>query len=166
LKKKISIIVAVAQNNAIGKDNKLLWHISEDLKRFKSLTTGNTVIMGKKTFFSLPIRPLPKRTNIVITDIPDEKIDGCIMAYSIEDAISKCDEIKENFVIGGGSIYKQFLPIADKIYLTKFNKTFEADCFFQEINLNEWKLINKEDCISDLQNEFTYSYLIYERFKL
>jgi len=165
LEKKISIIVAVAQNNAIGKDNKLLWHISEDLKRFKRITGGNTVIMGKNTFFSLPVRPLPNRTNIVITDIPGEKIDNCVMAYSIEDAILKCDNSNENFIIGGGSVYMQFLPVADKLYLTKVNKDFEADVFFPEINLNEWKLITKEDCNSDTQNDFTYSFLIYEKIK-
>src|SRR5664279_2884229 len=104
MQKKISIIVAVAQNNAIGKDNKLLWHISEDLKRFKRLTSGNTVVMGKNTFYSLPIRPLPNRTNIVITDVPGETIEGCVMAYSIEDAIEKCESVNENFIIGGGSI--------------------------------------------------------------
>lgn len=165
MEKKISIIVAVAQNNAIGKDNKLLWHISEDLKRFKRITGGNTVIMGKNTFFSLPVRPLPNRTNIVITDIPGEKIDNCVMAYSIEDAILKCDNSNENFIIGGGSVYMQFLPVADKLYLTKVNKDFEADVFFPEINLNEWKLITKEDCNSDTQNDFTYSFLIYEKIK-
>lgn len=163
--KKISIIVAVAQNNAIGKDNELLWHISEDLKRFKRITAGNIVIMGKNTFFSLPFRPLSNRTNIVITDIPDEKIDGCVMAYSIEDAILKCDDNKENFIIGGGSVYRQFLPVADKLYLTKVNKDFEGDVFFPEINLNEWKLINKEDCNSDTQNDFTYSFLTYEKIR-
>ncbi len=166
MKKTISIIVAVAQNNAIGKDNKLLWHISEDLKRFKQLTSGNTVIMGKNTYYSLPKRPLPNRTNIVITDITNEQIDDCLMVYSIEEAISKCDDNKENFVIGGASVYKQFLPIADKLYLTKVHKEFDADCFFEDININDWKLISKEDCNNDTQNDFTYSYLIYEKHKL
>jgi dihydrofolate reductase len=165
MNKKLSIIVAVAQNNAIGKDNKLLWHISEDLKRFKRLTRGNPVIMGKNTFYSLPVRPLSNRMNIVITDVPGEKIDGCAMAYSIEDAISKCDETKENFVIGGASVYRQFLPFADKLYITKVNKDFEADCFFPEINLKEWKLISQEDCANDTQNNFTYSYLVFEKIK-
>jgi dihydrofolate reductase len=165
LNKRISIIVAIAQNNAIGKDNKLLWHISEDLKRFKRLTSGNKIIMGKNTFYSLPVRPLPNRTNIVITDITGEKIEGCVMAYSIEDAISKCDSERENFVIGGGMVYRQFLPIADKLYLTKVHKDFDADCFFDDINPAEWKLISREDCESDSQNDFTYSYLVYEKNK-
>jgi len=163
LKKNISIIVAIAQNNAIGKDNKLLWHISEDLKRFKRLTTYKTVIMGKNTFYSLPVRPLPNRTSIVITDIKDEQIEGCVMAYSIADAIDKCDATKENFVIGGGSIYRQFLPIADKLYVTKVHQDFEADCFFDAINLNQWELISEEKCNTDAQNKFTYSFIIYEK---
>jgi dihydrofolate reductase len=165
MNKKISIIVAVAKNNAIGKDNKLLWHISDDLKRFKRLTSGNPVIMGKNTFYSLPVRPLSNRTNVVITDIPGEKIEGCVMAYSIEDAISKCDEAKENFVIGGASVYRQFLPFADKLYITKVNKDFEADCYFPELDPNIWKLIHEEDRSSDTQNNFSYSYLIFEKTK-
>ena len=163
MQKNISIIVAVAQNNAIGKDNKLLWHISEDLKRFKRLTSGNTVVMGKNTFYSLPVRPLPNRTNIVITDVPGETIEGCVMAYSIDEAVAKCHDTNENFIIGGGSVYRQFLPIANKLYLTKVNKDFEADCFFPEINVENWKLISKEDCEQDGQNDFTYSYLIFEK---
>ena len=92
MSKQLSIIVAIADNNAIGKDNQLLWYLSEDLKRFKQLTTHHTIVMGKKTFESLPIRPLPNRRSVVITDIVDEKIDGCVMAYSIEEAIQLCEE--------------------------------------------------------------------------
>ena len=165
MNKKLSIIVAVAENNAIGKNNDLLWHISEDLKRFKRLTSGNPVIMGKNTFYSLPVRPLPNRTNIVITDVPNEIIEGCVMAYSIEDAISKSDGAKENFIIGGASVYRQFMPYANKLYITKVKKDFEGDCFFSEINLNEWSLISEEDCSFDNQNDFTYSYLTFEKIK-
>ena len=161
--KSISIIVAIAENNAIGKDNDLLWHISEDLKRFKKITKDHCVVMGKKTYFSLPVRPLPNRTNIVITDIPDEKIDDCIMAYSIEDAIEKMDSGKENFIIGGGSIYRQFLPLADKLYITRVHKEFDADTFFPEIDKNIWQLADKQDINNDPQNDFTYSFEIYER---
>ena len=118
----ISIIVAVSEDWGIGKDNELLWHISEDLKRFKRLTTGNTIIMGKKTWESLPRRPLPGRKNIVLTDDPQEHIDGSVTAYSIEDALSKCERDEEIFVIGGGSIYRQFMPIADRLYITHVHK--------------------------------------------
>ena len=90
--KNISIIVAIAENNAIGKDNKLLWHLSDDLKRFKKLTTGHTIVMGKKTYESLPIRPLPNRRSLVISDVPDDNYDGCIMAYSIEEALEELGE--------------------------------------------------------------------------
>jgi len=166
MNKKLSIIVAVAQNNAIGKDNKLLWHISEDLKRFKMLTSGKTIVMGKNTFYSLPVRPLPNRINIVITDIPDEKIEGCVMAYSIEDAINKCDDTNENFIIGGASVYSQFMPYADKLYLTKVNKDFEADCFFPEVNYKEWNLISREECSASEKNDFSYIYMIYEKNKI
>ena len=159
----ISIIVAIASNYAIGKDNDLLWHISRDLKRFKELTDGHYIVMGKKTYFSLPKRPLPNRTNMVITDVPGEQIDDCLMAYSIEDAISKMDQEGENFIIGGGSIYRQFMPYADKLYITRVHKDFDADTFFPEISLDEWKLIEKEEVNDDPQNDFTYSFETYER---
>lgn len=158
--KTISIIVAIAQNNAIGKDNQLLWHIPGDLKRFKQLTTGNTIVMGKRTFESLPIRPLPNRTSIVITDIPGEQIEGCTMAYSIEDAIEKMDVDKENFVIGGGSVYRQFLPFAQQLYLTIVQKDFEADTFFPEINYSEWESSEREDHLSE---ELPYYYINLKR---
>lgn len=143
--KNISIIVAIAQNNAIGKDNKLLWHIPEDLKRFKRLTTGRTIVMGKRTFESLPTHPLPNRRSIVITDIAGEIIPGCVMAYSIDEAIDLMDEQEENFIIGGGSVYSQFLPMAQHLYLTIVQKDFDADIFFPSIKYDEWDIIERED---------------------
>jgi len=163
MSKQISIIVAIASNFAIGKDNDLLWHISKDLKRFKALTQGHYIVMGKKTYFSLPVRPLKNRTNMVITDIEDEQIDDCLMAYSIEDAINKMDTEKENFIIGGGSIYTQFLPHANKLYLTKVHKSFDADTFFPELSLKEWKLEEKILIEDDPQNDFSYSFETYIR---
>jgi len=161
---KISIIVAVAENSAIGKDNKLLWHLSEDLKRFKRLTSGNPVIMGKNTYFSLPVRPLPKRKNIVITDVPGEQIDDCTMAYSIEDAIEKMDKYKENFIIGGASIYRQFLPFADRLYITWVHKSFDADTFFPEVSEEKWKEVSREDITeTDEKNPYPYSFVVYEK---
>lgn len=162
--KDISIIVAIASNYAIGKDNDLLWHISDDLKRFKILTENHFIIMGKRTYYSLPHRPLPKRTNMIITDIANEQIDNCLMAYSIEDAVDKMDSNNENFIIGGGSIYKQFMPLANKLYITRVHKDYEADTFFPEISMKEWKLSDKVDIDNDTQNNFKYSYEIYERF--
>lgn len=160
----ISIIVAVAKNNAIGKDNKLLWHLSEDLKRFKTLTSGHYIIMGKNTYFSLPRRPLPNRTHIILTDVPGEKIDDCIMAYSIEDAISKMNPDQENFIIGGASIYRQFLPLAHKLYITWVHESFEADTFFPEVDENVWKLVTEEKHPDpDEKNPYPYTFAIYER---
>ena len=161
--KQLSIIVAVAKNYAIGKNNQLLWHISEDLKWFKKNTAGHTVIMGKNTFYSLPIRPLPKRRNIVISDIKGEQIEGCEMAYSIDEAIALADSNNENFIMGGASIYKQFFPLSQKLYITWVNADYNADTFFPEIKESEWKL--KE---SAPQNEthpegLTYTFNIYSK---
>ncbi len=162
--KNISIIVAVARNNAIGKNNELLWHLSEDLKRFKKLTTGHSIIMGKNTYYSLPNRPLPNRTHIILTDIEGEEIDGCIMAYSIDDAISKMDPENENFIIGGASVYRQFLPHANKLYITWVHENFEADAFFPDFDRKDWEIISKEDFLEpDEKNPYPYTYIIYQR---
>ena len=158
----ISIIVAIARNNAIGKDNQLLWHIPEDLKRFKKLTTGHTIVMGKRTFESLPFRPLPNRRSVVITDVPGEQIEGCTMAYSIADAIDKMEADAENFIIGGGSVYTQFLPHADKLYLTLVNKDFEADVFFPDIDYSEWDVVSRIESASD---DLSYTFLDLQRKK-
>ena len=159
----ISIIVAVSDDWGIGKDNQLLWNISEDLKRFKRLTTGNTVIMGKKTWESLPRRPLPGRTNIVLTDDPEEIIDGSITAYSIEDALSKCKKGEEIFVIGGGSVYRQFMPVADRLYITHIHKKAPADIYFPEIDLKIWEVAEKEDFPASETILIPYTYIIYTR---
>jgi len=159
----ISIIVAVSEDWGIGKGNELLWHISEDLKRFKRLTTGNTVIMGKKTWESLPVRPLPGRKNIVLTDDPHECIDCSVTAYSIEDALSKCEKEEEIFVIGGGSVYRQFISIADRLYITHVHKKAPADVYFPEIDLNKWKIVEKEEFQVGDNNCISYTYIIYYR---
>lgn len=160
--KQISIIVAIAQNHAIGKDNDLLWHISNDFKWFKDKTRGHQVIMGQRTLESLPNGPLPKRSNVVITDQKALTFEGCETVYSIEEAIEKCSDIEESFIIGGGSIYKQFLEHANRFYLTRVHKNFDADTFF-EVDFSEWKEVYREDIIDDPQNDFDYSFLIYER---
>lgn len=162
MKPIISIIVAIASNNAIGKDNQLLWHIPEDLKRFKKLTSGHTIVMGKRTFESLPIRPLPNRRSVVITDIPGEQIEGCVMAYSIDDAIQKMEPGAENFIIGGGSVYRQFLPLADRLYLTLVQKDFDADTFFPEIDFNQWDTEYQEKGNSQ---DLSFTYLDLKRRK-
>lgn len=159
----ISIIVAVSDDWGIGKENKLLWHISEDLKRFKRLTTGKTVIMGKKTWFSLPKRPLSGRKNIVLTDIHGEVFDGAETVYSLEDAVSKCSIEEEAFVIGGGSIYRQFITIADRLYITHVHMKAPADIYFPEIDLKIWKAKEREDFPASEANSIPYTYVIYEQ---
>ena len=159
----ISIIVAIAENMAIGKNNELLWHIPADLKRFKRITSGHPVIMGKRTWESLPRRPLPNRRNIVITDILGEQIDGCELAWSIDEAVAKCRPEDENFIIGGALVYRQFLPFTDRLYLTLVKKSYDADVFFPEIDFSQWELISKEDFQPDGVNDFAYSNEIYDR---
>jgi dihydrofolate reductase len=161
----ISIIVAVDEDYGIGKDNNLLWHIPEDLKRFKKLTSGHCVIMGKKTWESLPGKPLPNRKNIVLTDNPLECIDCSITAYSLEDAINKCGNDEEIFIIGGGSIYKQFLPLADKLYVTHIHETSEADTYFPEIDQLIWEPVVNEEHKPENKDGLSYNYIIYRRRK-
>lgn len=154
----ISIIVAIAENRAIGKDNKLLWHISEDLKRFKKLTTGHTLIMGRNTFLSLPKGALPNRRHIVISDKPDDRFDGCEMAASIEEAISMTESTEECFVIGGGMVYAQFLPHAGKLYLTRVHHSFDADTFFPEIDFSQWEALTEETVEAGGKNQYPHTY--------
>jgi len=158
----VSIIVAVSRNLVIGKDNQLIWKLSADLKRFKALTTGHTIVMGRKTFDSIG-KPLPNRTSIVITRQKDYKIEGCIVANSLEEALEKAADQEEVFVIGGGSIYKEALAKANKIYYTKVHKNFEGDTFFPVLDLKDWESVNREDCLPDEKNEIPYSFIDYKR---
>jgi dihydrofolate reductase len=161
--KTLSIIVAIAEDNGIGFKNELLAHISNDLKRFKEITAGSTVVMGRNTWLSLPKRPLPKRQNIVITNINSEKFEGAEMAESIEGAIAICPENAESFVIGGAMVYKQFFELADKLYITHIHKTFEADTFFPKIDLNVWKIDSTSDNFNDEKTGLQYQYITYIR---
>lgn len=154
----ISIIVAIAENFAIGKNNDLLFHLPTDLKHFKSVTSGKTVIMGRNTLLSLPKGALPNRRNIVISDIVGEKFDRCEMASSIEEAIKLSKDDEEAFIIGGGMIYRQFYPMAKRLYLTLVHKSFEADTFFPEVDYNQWNQVSRED-FHDETNNFDYSYV-------
>ena len=157
------IIVAIANQNAIGKDNKLLCHLPEDLKHFKEITNGHTVIMGRNTFFSLPKGALPNRRNVVLS--PDEEsFRGCETAHSIEEALALCAGDEKVFFIGGAMIYRQAYPIVDKLYLTKVHADFEADTFFPEIDYSQWKNILSEshDATGNLP---AYSYENYIRIK-
>lgn len=156
--KNISIIVAITENFAIGKDNELLFHLPKDLKRFKEITKGHTLIMGRNTLLSLPVWPLPDRRHIVITDRKEDKFKGCEMVFSLEQALDKVENEDEAFVIGGGLVYRQFYPLAGKLYLTLVHKLFEADTYFPEIDFNEWQEVKRED-LYDEKNGFNYSYI-------
>lgn len=158
----ISIIVAISQNGAIGKNNDLLWHLSDDLKRFKAITTGNTVIMGRKTFESLPFRPLKNRRNIVISRTMP-KAENYEVVDSVEEAIAICKPDELCYVIGGASIYKAFLPKADELLLTRVYKDFEADTFFPEINETKWMLVAKSEVLHDVQSDLDYQYFTYRK---
>lgn len=160
--KNISIIVAIAENFAIGKNNDLLFHLPNDLKHFKELTSGHTIIMGRNTLLSLPKWPLPNRRHIVITDKKDDVFPGCETVFSIDEAIEKVKDENEAFIIGGGIIYKQFFPLASKLYLTVVHQPFEADVFFPEVIYAEWKELSRED-FYDEKNNFNYSYLNLQR---
>jgi dihydrofolate reductase len=154
----ISIIVAIAKNFAIGKNNDLLFHLPNDLKRFKQITTGHPVIMGRNTLLSLPRWPLPNRRNIVITDKKDDHFTGCEIVFSVDEAVELVKNEKEAFVIGGGSVYRQFFPLAGRLYLTVVNKVFEADTFFPEIDYSEWEEVSREEHF-DEANGFGYAYI-------
>lgn len=158
----ISIIVAMSENRVIGKDNKLIWHLPADLKRFKQLTMGHHVIMGRKTFESIG-RVLPGRTFIIVTRQKDFQFPGCLVADSIEKAIELCKNDAESFIIGGAQIYNQALPLADKIYLTQIHQSFEGDVFFPEINKEEWNITLQENHKADEKNLYAYSFVDYER---
>ena len=159
----ISLIVAASINNAIGKENQLLWHLPNDLKFFKNTTWGGVVIMGRKTFESVN-KPLPGRTNIVITKQPDWNAENVEVANSLDDALEKATALnfKEIFIIGGGEIYKQSIAIANRIYLTKVHTEIDGDAFFPDLN-NDWKMISNRDFKSDEKNKFDHSFQIWER---
>lgn len=157
----ISMIWAMGLNNELGCKNRMPWHIPADFAYFKKVTMGKTIIMGRKTFESLG-KPLAGRKNIVITRDIRYKPDGCIVINSIDEAIKYTNE-DEAFVIGGAEIYKEFLPIADKLYITQINHEFEADTLFPEIEYSQWKLVSSESGPKDEKNPYEYKWLVYER---
>ena len=143
----LSIIVAVAENNVIGKDNKLIWHLPADLKRFKEITTGHTIIMGRKTFESLG-RVLPNRKHVILCND---------MEMNVE------DDTEEHFIIGGATIYKLLMPKANKIYLTLIHEKFDGDVYFPEISDDEWKIVDRTAGITDEKNPYNYEFITYVR---
>ncbi len=158
---RVVIIVAMAKNRVIGKDNKLPWHLSEDLRRFKALTMGHPIVMGRKTFESIG-RPLPGRRNIVVSRNPKLSIDGAEIAASLEDAIGRCAGAQAVFVIGGEQIYRQALPLTDRIELTEVDCLPEGDALFPPLDDSEWRALRAEPHES-AANGFAYRFLTLER---
>ncbi|MEJ8801695.1 dihydrofolate reductase [Pontibacter sp. H249] len=154
----VSIIVATAENNVIGKDNQLIWHLPADLKHFKQLTMGHPILMGRKTFESIG-KPLPGRTSIIITRQEDYEAEGCIVAPSVQEAIQKAKELDEQVcIIGGAEIYKQALPLTDCIELTKIHHSFDGDTFFPDLNADDWEVIAEEKHEPDEKNKYNYTF--------
>jgi len=161
----LSIIVAVAQNGVIGKDNRLIWHLPNDMKFFKEKTTGHCVITGRKNYESIPpkFRPLPNRTNLIITRNKNYQAPGATLCFSLEEAIKKAQDLNETecFIIGGGEIFKNALPLCQRLYLTKVHHAFEGDVYFSELN-NTWKLISEQHFLADEKHAYPYSFCIYD----
>ena len=164
LNKNLTLIAAAGEDNSLGKDNDLIWHLSDDLKRFKSLTNGHTIIMGRKTFESFP-KPLPNRTHIVITRNKDYEVpEGVHVTHSLKEAIELIGADEQPFVIGGGEIYKQALPIVDKIELTRVHHQFEnADTFLPAIDETIWKEVKRSTHDADDKHDYAFSFITYER---
>jgi len=159
----LTIIVAAAENNAIGKNNDLIWHLSEDLKRFKSLTNGHHIIMGRKTFESFP-KPLPNRTHIVISRQENYHVpDGVILVNNLQDAIDAAKSDSQPYIIGGGEIYKQALNLATKIELTRVHESFEADTFFPELDLLQWEEVETVFYAKDEKHKYDFSFITYKK---
>ena len=158
----ITLIAAAAENNALGKDNDLVWHLPDDFKRFKKLTTGHHIIMGRKTFESFP-KPLPNRTLVVITRQKDYNPDGVIVVHNLEDAFAYAHDDDNAFVIGGGEIYNIAIDKATHIELTRVHSKFEADTYFPEIDESQWKLINEIFHPKDETHKYDFTYLTYVR---
>ncbi|GGD20208.1 dihydrofolate reductase [Flavobacterium orientale] len=156
----ITIIAAAAENRALGKDNDLIWHLPDDFKRFKQLTTGHYIIMGRKTFESFP-KPLPNRTHVIITRQKNYDAPNCIVVSSLKKAIALCPSDENLFIIGGGEIYAQSMDIAHKIELTRVHHSFEADTFFPEIPESDWILHHEEYHPKDEKHKFDFTYQTY-----
>ena len=157
----ISLIVAKSNNNVIGKNNQLIWHLPADLKHFKTITMGHTVVMGRKTYESM-MKPLPGRTNVVITRQDNYHPERVIIKPSLEDALKDL-EGGEVFIIGGGEIFKQAMALANKLYITEIHANFEGDTFFPEINPDEWVKTDIENHLKDEKNPYDYTYITYVR---
>ena len=158
----VSIIVAIAQNGTIGDKNSLLWHIKEDMRFFRTTTSGHAVIMGRKTFESLGSKPLPKRKNIVITRA-DRDFEGTFTAHSLEEAIAMAEGDEEIFIIGGAQIYAEALSVADRMYITRVERDYEGDTSFPEIDYSKWRLVSEERFERGEEFDAPFAFLCYDR---
>lgn len=159
---KISLIVAMASNRVIGVDNRMPWHLSADLKKFKRITMGSPILMGRKTFESIG-RPLPGRRNVIISRNPAYRQEGCEVFNDLEQALTCCGDAEEIFVIGGAKLYKTLLPRADYLYLTEINQEFTGDTLFPEFDRQDWREIDREDIADDPTVDFSYSFIKLEK---
>tara|TARA_X000000950_G_C13695022_1_gene569723 strand:- start:285 stop:773 length:489 start_codon:yes stop_codon:yes gene_type:complete len=160
----ITIIAAIAKNNALGKDNDLIWHLPADLKRFKNVTSGHPILMGRNTFESIG-KPLPNRTTVIITRNKDYVKEGCLIANSVEEAIELVQDKPEIFIIGGAQVYNYAMKnnLVDALDITQVHHKFEADAFFPEIDADVWQLVKQEDFKADDKNIYDYSFLRFEK---
>jgi|TARA_B110000967_G_C18892689_1_gene568464 dihydrofolate reductase len=161
-KQTITLIAAIANDNALGKDNDLIWHLPADLKRFKTTTSGHHIIMGRNTYESIG-KPLPNRTSVIITRNPDYKAEGCIVVNSLDEALKVAKNDDAPFIIGGAQIYKEAVHYADKLDITEVHQSFEADVYFPEINTTIWQETSREDFAADEKNKYDYSFVTYEK---
>ena len=157
----IAMIVAMGENHVIGKDNQMPWHLPNDLKWFKQVTGGHSIVMGRKTFESIG-KPLPNRQNIILTRQSDYQPAGTTTVSSIKEALQLAQE-EDLFVIGGANVYQQFLPYADRLYITKIHETFEGDAYFPDFDQKDWKMIKKRAGQMDEKNKFAHDFYIYQR---
>ena len=158
----LSIIVAIAQNGTIGHKNALLGHIKEDMRFFRTTTSGHPVIMGRKTFESLGCKPLPKRTNIVISR-SEREYEGALLAHSLEEAVRMAGDDSEIFIIGGAQIYKEALSIADRLYITRVERDYEGDTSFPEVDMSQWRLVDEMRHERGEEFEYPFAFLTYDR---
>jgi dihydrofolate reductase len=162
MKPRISLIVAMAKNRVIGIDNTLPWHLPADLKHFKALTMGHHIVMGRKTYDSIG-RPLPGRTSVVVTRNRELKIEGCIIAHTLDQAIAACNGDDEIFVVGGAELYAQALAIADRLYITEIQKSVRGDAYFPDFRRDEWREISREACSQQEPQPLEYHFAAYQR---
>jgi len=163
--KNISIIAAIGKNNELGRNNELLWHIPEDMKRFKRITSGHAVIMGRKTFHSINNKPLLNRRNIVLTKDTSLYFPNIEMVHSVDEALELVKLESEVFILGGAAVYEQFLPFTHKMYLTKVHREYDADAFFPVYDESDWHVIERKDIVGDEQSGVDYSFVTLEKRK-